>query len=246
MKLIIKGLAAVATAALSTAALAQATIVGSPHDLSNGVQELCVYCHTPHGGTQTAGPLWNRNAATTGFTMYDSTTLDADNTGQPGPVSLACLSCHDGAQSRDTIINAPGRANVTAFTGGKTGTIQSAGLTNSFALIGTDLQDDHPIGIAYCGGGRTAGTASNAGCADTDFKAPALATNGMVFFESTTGAASADKADVRLYGANDQVECASCHDPHNFLPTGGVGGGSNLFLRTSNARSAVCLACHNK
>ena len=36
-----------------------------------------------------------------------------------------------------------------------------------------------------------------------------------------------------------RVECVSCHDPHN-------GAGEAKMLVTSNARSALCLTCHNK
>lgn len=36
-----------------------------------------------------------------------------------------------------------------------------------------------------------------------------------------------------------QVECNSCHDPHNM-------SGHKYMLVMSNARSALCLTCHNK
>ena len=36
---------------------------------------------------------------------------------------------------------------------------------------------------------------------------------------------------------NNKVECASCHDPHSC--------DTPLFLRISNDRSALCLACHD-
>ncbi len=42
-------------------------------------------------------------------------------------------------------------------------------------------------------------------------------------------------ATVPLF--NDKVECASCHDPHSC--------NTPLFLRISNDRSALCLACHD-
>ena len=45
------------------------------------------------------------------------------------------------------------------------------------------------------------------------------------------------KGAVRL--PDGKVECVSCHDPHNTL-------GLANFLVTSNARSALCLTCHNK
>ena len=36
-----------------------------------------------------------------------------------------------------------------------------------------------------------------------------------------------------------RVECVSCHDPHN-------AAGEASMLVTSNARSALCLTCHDK
>jgi predicted CXXCH cytochrome family protein len=58
-----------------------------------------------------------------------------------------------------------------------------------------------------------------------------------------------EKTDMLLYTRNDLgvqepfVECGSCHDPHN---ASSAGTGSVAFLRTSNAQSAVCVACHTK
>jgi predicted CXXCH cytochrome family protein len=39
------------------------------------------------------------------------------------------------------------------------------------------------------------------------------------------------------------VECGSCHDPHN---SSSEGTNQVAFLRTTNAASAVCVACHTK
>lgn len=41
-----------------------------------------------------------------------------------------------------------------------------------------------------------------------------------------------------LKGGGDQVECGSCHDPHNDT--------NDPFLRMSNAASALCTTCHVK
>ena len=75
--------------------------------------EICVYCHTPHGGNYDQGPLWNRNAPAASYTMYN----DALNTGQsdidmtfattPNEVSAACLSCHEGTVDVNVVVNAP-------------------------------------------------------------------------------------------------------------------------------------------
>jgi len=83
---------------------------------STGTTEVCVFCHTPHGGrTDVAGggaPLWNRALPSgTGYQNYTSPNFDNEQgtlTVGPKGVSLACLSCHDGTIALDALINAPG------------------------------------------------------------------------------------------------------------------------------------------
>jgi len=85
----------------------------------NDYYEICVYCHTPHGANSTAAaPLWNRTVTSREYTLYKQDTdltnepsgLDLTYT-QPGPNSLTCLSCHDGATAIDSIINMPTQLN---------------------------------------------------------------------------------------------------------------------------------------
>jgi len=157
----------VAVMALGSSGFAVAAIDGSPHDLGGTVGtadngEVCVFCHTPHGADTTAtesAPLWNKQLpAGTGYTRYSTTgsaTLDGRETAEIGSVSLACLSCHDGTQARDSVINAPGSGgyNATgAVLGGGGGTfIGNPPVRN----LEEDLSDDHPIGIEYAGGACT-------------------------------------------------------------------------------------------
>lgn len=106
--------------------------------------EVCVYCHTPHGG-QTSAPLWNRGFSVASYQMYDSghsSTINMTVDPQPTGVSLACLSCHDGTIGLDVIVNTPNN-----YTGGPAvGTRMPA---NLLANLGTDLRNDHPISIRY-------------------------------------------------------------------------------------------------
>jgi len=230
------------------------TGTGSVH-LTAGTDEVCVFCHTPHGGQIGTAPLWNKNLPATTYATYGSTggesaTLD----GQVlvvGSVSQACLSCHDGTQALDNMVNAPGSggfnpggARPSGYTwagAGVDGLMPANGVTN----LSADLRNDHPIGVEYCGGGitETAGT-----CKDPDFKAPSRATiNNLVqFWVDTIGGAAGtrEKADMILYrrtfaaGVGPSVECGSCHDPHNYTnPT---------FLRVANNTSNLCLSCHVK
>ncbi len=149
--------------------------------------EICVYCHTPHGGSLIA-PLWNR-ATRVGYTMYtlaNSATMDMLVSAQPGPVSLACLSCHDGAVGLDVITNAPNP--TAAATTGPTMAGVFATAPGSFMNLATDLQNDHPIGVTY-----------NPALDVGSFRTQAAAvTSGMRFYGSPV----------------DRVECASCHNVH--------------------------------
>ena len=286
------GAAAFAAVALtmSSTTLAQG-IVGTKHNLGSAsaaannrtttTADVCVFCHTPHGGSTTAPvPLWNKRLGAGGtppgggtYTTYASLNSPSIvGTMLPvGSISVACLSCHDGTQAMDNIINAAGSGGVVADGGGNLGqaftwtgtTVNAAGtLTSGASLIGTDISNDHPIGIQYCGGGLTgAGAVVSGACRDTDFVQPQTQTiNASQVFWVETGGAGKQRTDLPLYlrdfgagvgnGLGPSVECGSCHDPH--VSTGQAGPATTgrvageTFLRMSNANSAVCTACHVK
>jgi hypothetical protein len=154
---------------------------------SNDTAEICVFCHTPHGGDNTAAvPIWNRKlndpTAYTRYSSLGSSTFDA--TEAPiGSVTIACLSCHDGGQAIDSVINAPGSGGFTDptsvaygsmprlgnFVGGDTdgaGRLAPGVVQN----LGTDLSNDHPVSMQYAGGGVTGSAgALNGVSKDPDF-----------------------------------------------------------------------------
>lgn len=233
----------------------------------NDYNEVCVYCHTPHGAnTNIAAPLWNRTIRATTYTLYNQQTLSGEVT-QPGPNSLTCLSCHDGQTAIDSIVNMPGggedrylasqmttqslaflnswpkstRAIVDASAHNALNTAGCLSCHNSTteigapnfaaAAIGTDLSNDHPIGVKLPTG--------------SDWNVP-NGTRGNVKYFDKDGSNTMGKNEVRLFdtGQGHEVECASCHDPHGvpgqsstFLPT---------FLRVTADGSAICLTCHIK
>ena len=84
----------------------------------NRYGEVCVYCHTPHAANASVGaPLWNRLLpAGSSFTTYDKlgTASLTQTVYNPGAASLPCLSCHDGSQAVDAILNMPGSGNYSA------------------------------------------------------------------------------------------------------------------------------------
>ncbi len=228
---------------------AVADIDSTKHDLTGGgVDEICVFCHTPHGANDgVEAPLWNRLGSTATYTTYDSTTLDGDVIAV-GSVSAACLSCHDGTQSTDVVINGPGSGVFDNQVGiPLRGGDRFLDDPSKPDFIGTDLTDDHPIGVQYGGFGSPP--------IDPDFKTlgnglQVAVINGVnrwwVDTEPTPNGAR-DKTDMILYTrANTAsggqlepfVECGSCHDPHV--------SANELFLRRANDGSQVCLACHIK
>lgn len=132
MKTISKLASGLALVAISSSAMAATGIAQTKHNLgagnltggnyTNATTEICVFCHTPHGADQTAAaPLWNRKVNSTSiYTRYSSlNTTSFDSAEAPiGSVSIACLSCHDGTQAMDAVLNAPGGGN--GYTDGNT------------------------------------------------------------------------------------------------------------------------------
>lgn len=244
----------------------------------NDYAEVCVYCHTPHGAnSNVAVPLWNRTIKATTYITYADlgTTTLTQQVVQPGPNSLACLSCHDGQVGVDSVINMPGSGGynaaqataqsdtfLNAWTNprGSDATVHlglnpvpsqgclachsagagivGAGATDfSIFVIGTDLRNDHPVGVRF-----------PTGAAAVDFKPPNAARPGIAWFDTNSDARPGSN-EVRLYdsGNGPMVECASCHDPHG-VPSAGAGSQFNpTFLRVANnIGSALCLTCHTK
>jgi hypothetical protein len=244
----------------------------------NDYAEVCVYCHTPHGANADVKlPLWNRTIKATTYITYDQlgTTSLTQPVVQPGPNSLACLSCHDGQVGVDSVINMPGSGGYNrAQTGaqndsflnawknpsGNNATVHlglnatspgdsclachsaGAGIVGRNATdftvfaIGTDLRNDHPVGVRF-----------PTGIAALDFKPPNGVRPDISWFDKDSNARP-DTPEVRLYNYGDgpMVECASCHDPHG-VPSAGTGSQFNpTFLRVANTGSALCLTCHTK
>ncbi|MGC2166014.1 MAG: hypothetical protein WA632_08380 [Gallionella sp.] len=140
-----------------------------------------------------------------------------------GSDNVGCLTCH----------------STTGFVNQA-----SAGANNvidmSTFLIGTDLRNDHPVGIDF--------PIALANTPGSDWNKPNNVQGSSLYFENNDSVnGRMDKAEIRLY--DGKVECASCHDPHG-VPSGGPGTNTvfnKTFLRKQNTdTSKVCLTCHNK
>jgi len=241
------------------------------HVRTANTSEICIFCHTPHH-TNTDNelkPLWNRGtSAPTSFTAY-GTTLGGSPIANTdiGSTSLACLSCHDGVTTFDNLVNAPGKAGVTAggadrgWTFTDVGVVVSDFMTSSRLNIGLDLSNDHPVSVAYQDD-RAGLRPTDTVIADIDLTGD-LATSAATYDNgnllsnlwAVKGYIS-DSATIADLLRDDKVECSSCHDPHfsneSWNETddtwGGEADSDGAFLRRvgGNTGSGLCRTCHNK
>lgn len=272
--------------AASSAALASVT--DTPHNLSasgagahmsgpNATTEICIFCHTPHGGDQSvAAPIWNRTVSSTSvytrFSAMNRITFDADEA-PVGSVSIACLSCHDGTQARDAVINGPGSGNNNnwAGIGGVAGSwvdgtdpgsaylsslnaSDNGTLTGDLIYLGTDLRNDHPISMQYGGGGITSAVPTGA-TRDPDF---AQAGNGTT--TGGYGSTAVSHATTSTNNGNGEgtgsvnYRANLAGGPKWWVDTGSVGyQGTDfpLYTRSDNPNDATaqpfveCSTCHD-
>ncbi len=209
------------------------------------IDEVCVFCHTPHGASTDAARgtnkvLWNRTApvgagpANTNYTLYSSPSMTtAIVIERPTGVTLMCLSCHDGvssiavgdpASNTQTLLNTPGTGN---------------------AAVSVLFGNADKIGQIYFGDPLNGGWRANIGNINpaTNPNAPIdLSNDHPVAFnwvDGITGIKRPANAEMlRRLLTNMRLECSTCHNVHdNAIPP---------FLVMSNSSSAMCLDCHIK
>ena len=224
----------------------------APVGALDGTTQICVFCHTPHHTNTSAKPLWNRDTSnSTSYISYGSTIAGntpvggASVTGglSAGSVSIACLSCHDGVTTFDSLVNAPGAGGGQIFdgTGSNEGWSfykdagEGGGPHPNHVMgvikIGSDLGNDHPVNIVYNEKGSANQAASlrlkTTQISTIDLSSGLSNTNSLTTYYKwmtqnlwANGGfldASATIQDLlRTDGASnvDLVECSSCHDPH--------------------------------
>jgi hypothetical protein len=124
----------VALALAAIASTTYATVALSAHDMRvrGGTKGACQYCHAPHlwvtGNIDPAvAPLWNRNAPVAAITVRPLAVVTE--------LTRACLSCHETGTNLGAMNNNPDAAVI-------------ANIAGPAGILGTDLVNDHPVGVA--------------------------------------------------------------------------------------------------
>ena len=225
------------------------SVTGPGEVRATSEDEICIFCHTPHGASDTAPtPLWNRELSGATYIPYSSSSMDATGLGQPGGSSKLCLSCHDGTIALGSVgvlagsgsgDGDPSTAEITISGTEADGTMpEGAGADTGFTRrLGTDLTNDHPISFTYD---------DSLAIADGELRLPS----------------ATPEIDNRVPGTHPavpltdgQLQCTSCHDPH----IRDTSGEQIKFLRLNRFQMAepfgggfdstidqICLACHDK
>jgi len=218
--------------------------------------EICVFCHTPHGGVnsaEVAGPLWNRHLSSSGYKLYDqvwSRSFEGDvHPGAPTGYSRLCLSCHDGTIALGSMVNAPGSGGFSATPSATQDSVavveypnvNTRGITmpsgggewgGDTRRLGTNLTNDHPVSFRFD---------SALAQRDTELVDPGPPLDRI-------GAASPifplRRAEGTTPGVFDSVQCTSCHNPHavtypKFLR-------APIWQDDPPGSDILCLNCHEK
>lgn len=201
---------------------------------------ICIYCHAPHAALKSADadpafdylPLWNHKTTTNvnNFTMYTNGAYQPgliDHqfngvTGQPGGVSLLCLSCHDGSVG----VNEYGYYSAQSKNAGAAKNMTGRALIGS----GGDLSNHHPIGFNY----------DDVAAIDQEIRLstvtiPTGTVNGG---RGVLPGGPVTISDLLASGGN--MECVTCHDVHN------TKNGGNKFTWVDDTNSRFCFTCHVK
>jgi predicted CXXCH cytochrome family protein len=235
---------------------------GSKHDFrsrdsasgSGSSTEICAFCHTPTGvEASTEDPLWNPLSNGTEYerpASFNSSDLEENVV---GPVSVTCLSCHDGTQAPDALY-------VGIFSASELRTLtetEGSPSASEFSLAGPliDLRSSHPVHVSYASG-ACKGIESDCDPRATkvtrqsDFRPAQFDVVNSVktwWVDTDVGTPGMrDKSDMILYPRDfggtigPAVECGSCHDPHDARQR------PVSFMRMPADDSTICLTCHIK
>jgi len=195
-------------------------------------------CLSCHDGQTAIDSIINMPGSGMGLLSQQTTQNTAFlNTWPPGCTGFGCgPTVHQGLNSGNNVLGNGDGSQGCLVCHTANGALGGSGPEFAMFLLGTDLRNDHPIGIDFPVG-------------SVDFNTPLGVQGSSNFFDSPLFGGNGDgrmnKGEIRTY--DGKVECASCHDPHGVPSAGPLTVFNKTFLRRQNTDgSAVCFTCHNK
>ena len=170
----------------------------------------CNGCHVPHAASGGTLLLWNRTFSTKDFRWSDATATTAGTT---LPTNIKTWS----GTTKNCLSCHDGTLTTKPF-----GSQISTG----------DLKGNHPVALPYPYGGKANtydGITTYGLTAGTTVTGWVLTPSKVKIFTDPTATAP----------NNHGIECASCHDPHNYATYG-------KYLRDTQTGGQICLDCHVK
>ncbi|SDC47013.1 doubled CXXCH domain-containing protein [Candidatus Frackibacter sp. WG12] len=195
------------------------TVTGTGDIKSNEGDNYCLYCHTPHFADPIE-PLWNHKMSGQTYTLYDSSTTDARDIGQPNGTSALCLSCHDGTIAMGDVnyARSVGRDETITDSGSEKLDSSNTFANTAKANLGVNIANDHPISFVY----DPTLAEKDEGLVD-----PTMAPSGL-----------GDTINIDMLDSNSRLQCTSCHEPHDNT--------YGNFLIKDNTNGELCTTCHDK
>jgi hypothetical protein len=174
------------------------------------------------GGVNASDTQHSLNAASRGGNGNTGTAISG--------VSLLCMSCHDGV----TAMNAYSQGTGSSDNQGDN--LATTALGSRTSAFKGNMNNHHPMGFQY----KQVALADNEiADADTTIMVPSDAD----ITSHNTGALTGTVTIASLlYGADETMECVTCHDVHNTANA----TGAERFLWRSDNNSNFCLTCHLK
>jgi len=229
---------------------------GSGAYQSTQINEVCIFCHTPHNAGKSQF-LWNKSnmigVNAPSYRLYTSSkslsnTVRKFSSFSADSPSLLCLGCHDGKTAMNVLhSSSTGTAAGSDYPAGSKfiDTVQGPGtlpITMPWAqpdMYGGTLPNMNIGGTE--GNYQQGDDLTNDHPLGFDYAAAQAEHNTSLYDIPQVGVRSANK--IKFFGTSNKLECTTCHDPH---VDSTVATELKPFLVMSNSGSALCLSCHNK
>ena len=208
---------------------------------TTATRQGCRGCHIAHGGSVATSPfpnrvtvfgtgtndystganiLWDKNIVNNVYQTYSSVNVNPGGAVLQMPSTSAdpawhSYLCFSCHDGTVAGLNLPGGYMSDAAT-----------LLMNNGTGDTDLTNDHPVDVSY---------SAAVAAFPTDYETLANVTGGLTAYNTQK---------MPMYGTNNMLECASCHNPHKQAVATNGNRGNFLRIATVSDNTSFCRTCH--